>query len=210
MPMSFCSANDLHTLEEIDAAGASTPFDETRFQRYQACGICSDGSRFHMKGFFPALCQQKGGGDSISFDYKTHGIAMLFGVDSPLSPEDIWWRAYLPVFQHAQEVADGHIKQFNLVHHWPCRAALDNHIGLEQSILLALMSKTRLKRTRIFREVAVLLWTDIAPGIHSVKRIRVEPYIRWIVSHRPELLFQWRQHDERLSTEPLPGELRAA
>lgn len=210
MPMSFCSPDDLGLLDEIEQAGALTPFDETRFQRYQACGICSDGSRFHMKGFFPALCQQNGGGDSMSFDYKTHGTAMCFGLESPLSPDDIWWRAYLPKFRHAQEVAEGRINQFNFVHHWPCRAALDEGIRLEHSILLALMSKTRLKRTRIFREVAVLLWIDIAPGQHELKRVKIDPFIRWMMAHRPGLIPLWQRHDELLAIEAPASDLRAA
>ena len=83
MPMSFCSADDLALLKELSATVALIPFDGTRFQHYQACGLCSDGSRFHMKGYFPALCQQNGGGDSMMFEYKTHGTAMCFGLESP-------------------------------------------------------------------------------------------------------------------------------
>lgn len=210
MPMSFCSADDLALLKKLSATVALIPFDGTRFQHYQACGLCSDGSRFHMKGYFPALCQQNGGGDSMMFEYKTHGTAMCFGLESPLSPDDIWWRAYLPKFRHAQDVAGGQIKQFNFVHHWPCRAALDEGISLEHSILLALMSKTRLKRAGVFPEVAILMWADTAPGHHELSRVKIDPYIQWMTAHRPGLLPLWQRHDQLLALE-LPGsKLQAA
>lgn len=204
MPMSFCSPPDIATLKSLTAAKALIPFDGARFQRYQACGLCSDGSRFRMKGYFPSLCLQNGGGDSIMFEYKTHGTAMCFGLESPLSPEDIWWRAYLPKFQHAQEVAKGQIGQFNFVHHWPCRAALDEGIILEHSILLALMSKVRLKRTKIFPEVALLLWADTGAGTHELSRVKIEPYIQWLTTHHPNLPHLWRRHNERLGQESSP------
>ena len=210
MPMSYCDPDDLALLKGLSAVKALIPFDGTRFQRYQACGLCSDGSRFHMKGYFPALCQKNGEGDSIMFEYKTHGTAMCFGLESPLSPEDIWWRAYLPKFQHAQEVAGGQIRQFNFVHHWPCRAALDEDISLEHSILLALMSKARLKRTEIFPEVALLLWVDTGPGIHELSRVKIDPYIQWVTEHRPALLPLWQRQDELLALEPIKPRFQAA
>lgn len=211
MPMSLVSATDAAIIRRLSAVGALVPFRPEKFHHCQAMACCSDGFRVHMPEKLIGLCRQHDVPEPVMFRYEIHGIAMRLGLESPLSPDDLWWKGFLPQFEQAQRFAHGEIQQYNLVHHWPCGAAIEQAIGFVESLLLVMMSKSRIKRCGPFRDVTMLLWLDLDHGAHEVYRIKKEPFLEYLRVLEDKTLWErWQQHEELLALEAPAAELKAA
>ena len=212
MSMSYASPDDLTLLKTLSARGALIPFEPKKFYHSQAVACCSDGMRLHMPEHLINLCRGQGAGkDTIMFRYEVHGTAMRLGLENPLSPDDLWWRLLLPLFEQAQRFVHNEIQQYNMVHHWPCGAALESNIGLLESILLVAKGKVRLKRFGPFREVTMLLWTDISESTYRVDRIKKEAFLGYLQELDDQSLWEkWQQHEALLELNPSLAERVAA
>ncbi|MFZ1654319.1 MAG: hypothetical protein WBO92_02490 [Candidatus Moraniibacteriota bacterium] len=181
--MSFATLEDLKEINRWVSDGCLIPFAEEKFDPAQCLADCSDGRRPHIKRWISETYYRRTEGcsrdDNLSiFRYSAHGIAMRFGLGNPLNPDDAAFNFLEPQLKQAQRfVNNGGIRQFNLLHHWPCGAAKEAGISLSTSIAWALLSKARLKHTRLFPEVSTLLWVDIGPDENAVYRMKLERFV---------------------------------
>lgn len=184
--MTFASPEDLDHIREWEQYGCLIPFAEDKFDLAQAVAICGDGRRAHMPTWaintFLNRAQRSDFEDPASFRFESLGIAMGFGENNPLEPEDLAYRFFAPQFRTASElVGNGGIRQLNLIHHWPCARGKRAGFSLEESVVWTLRSKMRIKRARLFPQVAAHLWVDRAPNRYDIWRMKLEmfaPYFR--------------------------------
>lgn len=182
--ITFASETDLMQVRIWSEAGCLIPFEDDKFALTQAVAICGDGRRAHMPMWaintFLSKAQRSDYEDPASFRFESLGIAMGFGDNNPIEPDDLAYKFFAPQFRTASSlVGNGSIEQLNLIHHWPCARGKMAGLSLEASVVWTLMSKCRIKRAGLFPQVAAHLWVDRAPNRYDIWRMKLDAFARY-------------------------------
>ena len=185
------------------------PHETERVGGKQICSHCADGFRIHYKRWIAKQCFTNGGDDAFFHTFSGNGEPMRFACNSALSmvnPDDWGALKMMELYEtlgwaKALEVV---IDQLRVVHHWPCKAALDRNIGFEDSIDLVVRGKLRIK-WQLPIKVGLEMFIDWSQDEHTTHLIKKEPYIELLRNHPPyrEKYEHWLRYEELVRELPV-------